>query len=365
MAEQPTDEKEKLSEKWEIPPAKEYDPSQIDPEDETLDHVLNQDEISSLLSLGQEEGGAQGIKILINSSNISYERLPMLEVIFDRFVRLLTTTLRNFTSDNVEVSLHNITSIRFGDYLNSIPLPCLIGVFKAVEWDSSALITVENELIYAMIEVLLGGKKGAKLGHVDSRSFTPIERGLVEKLIKVVLSDLERSFEPLSRISFQHDRLESNPRFATIVRSMNAAILVKITVDMDEKGGCIEFLIPYSTIEPIRDDLLQMFMGEKFGQDSIWEDHLGGELWNTKLRVDAVLDELAIKLDDVLSWEKGSFLPLNAKPESTIQMKCGDTGVFSGKLGQRNRFVSVQLERNFIKENQERLQALKNEENAE
>lgn len=359
MADQTTQEKENLSDSWEIPAAQKVSSTEADPGEPTLNRVLDQDEINSLLSLGQEEAGAQGLKILINSSNISYERLPMLEVIFDRLVRFLTTTLRNFTSDNVEVSLHTMTSIRFGDYLNSIPLPCLIGVFKSVEWDGSALITIENELIYAMIEVLLGGKKGAKLAYIDSRTFTPIERSLVERLIKVVLTDTERAFEPLSKVTFQHDRIESNPRFATIVRSMNAAILIKVMVDMDEKGGCIEFLIPYSTIEPIRDDLLQMFMGEKFGQDSIWEDHLGGELWNTKLRADAVLDELPLKLNDVLAWKKGSFLPLNVKPNATINIKCGDTPIFSGKVGQRNRFVSVQLERNFIKENKERLEALK------
>lgn len=60
----------------------------------------------------------------------------MLEILFDRLVRLMTTTLRNFTSDNVEVSLDGLTSIRFGDYLNAIPLPAMLGVFKAEEWDN-------------------------------------------------------------------------------------------------------------------------------------------------------------------------------------------------------------------------------------
>ena len=60
----------------------------------------------------------------------------MLEVVFDRLVRMMTTSFRNFTSDNVEVSLDNITSIRFGDYLNSIPLPAMLAVFRAVEWGS-------------------------------------------------------------------------------------------------------------------------------------------------------------------------------------------------------------------------------------
>src|SRR3546814_16522643 len=75
---------------------------------------------------------------------VSYERLPMREVVFDRLVRMMSTSLRNFTSDNVEVSLDNITSSRFGDYLNSIPLPAMLAVFKAEEWDNYGLITVDS-----------------------------------------------------------------------------------------------------------------------------------------------------------------------------------------------------------------------------
>src|ERR1700710_1701501 len=91
----------------------------------SAERILNQDEIDSLL--GFDVGGDQtqdksGVRAIINSALVSYERLPMLEIVFDRLVRLMTTSLRNFTSDNVEVSLDNISSIRFGDYLNSIPL---------------------------------------------------------------------------------------------------------------------------------------------------------------------------------------------------------------------------------------------------
>ena len=60
---------------------------------------------------------------------------------------------------------------------------------------------------------------------------------------------------------------------------------------MEDRGGRIELLLPYATLEPIRKMLLQQFMGEKFGRDNIWEGHLATELWTTQLDVRAVLDE--------------------------------------------------------------------------
>jgi hypothetical protein len=127
------------------------------------ERILNQEEIDSLLGFNLADitlNENSGIRAIIDSAMVSYERLPMLEIVFDRLVRLMTTSLRNFTSDNVEVSLDRITSVRFGDYLNSIPLPAILSVFKAEEWDNFGLFTVDSSLIYSIIDVLLGGRRG-------------------------------------------------------------------------------------------------------------------------------------------------------------------------------------------------------------
>src|SRR5262249_59226030 len=154
-----------------------------------------------------------GIRAIIDSALVSYERLPMLEVVFDRLVRMMSTSLRNFTSDNVEVSIDNITSIRFGDYLNSIPLPAMLSVFKAEEWDNYRLLTVDSALIYSIVDVLLGGRRGTAAMRIAGRPYTTIERNLVERLVDVVLQDLSGAFEPISNVRFLFDRLGVNPLF--------------------------------------------------------------------------------------------------------------------------------------------------------
>ncbi len=60
--------------------------------------VLNQDEIDSLLGFDDGQGSTgdgSGIAAIVNSALVSYERLPMLEVVFDRLVRMMSTSLRN------------------------------------------------------------------------------------------------------------------------------------------------------------------------------------------------------------------------------------------------------------------------------
>ncbi len=315
--------------------------------------VLDQSEIDSLLGVagaGAEDGEESGIQAILNSALVSYERLPMLEVVFDRLVRMMSTSLRNFTSDNVEVSLDNITSARFGDHMNSIPLPAMLSVFKAEEWDNYGLMTVDSALIYSIVDVLLGGRRGTAAMRIEGRPYTTIERNLVERMVHVVLADLSAAFDPLSPVTFRFDRLETNPRFATIARPANAVIVVTLRVDMEDRGGLIELLIPYATLEPVRELLLQMFMGEKFGRDSIWEGHLTAELWQTDVTIAAVLDQVELPLGKVLEWIEGSQLELNCTPNSKVELRCGDVPMFRGRMGRRGGHIAVQVADKIVRE---------------
>ena len=316
------------------------------------ERILNQEEIDSLLGFSLADvtlNDNSGIRAIIDSAMVSYERLPMLEIVFDRLVRLMTTSLRNFTSDNVEVSLDRITSVRFGDYLNSIPLPAILAVFKAEEWDNFGLATVNSSLIYSIIDVLLGGRRGQSSLRVEGRPYTTIETSLVKRMIEVVLMDAELAFKPLSPVKFNIDRLETNPRFAAISRPANAAILVRLRIDMEDRGGNIELLLPYATIEPIRATLLQMFMGEKFGRDQIWEGHLATEIGQAQVGVDAVLYEQRLPLRKMMNLKVGDTLMLELKPDAPVTVRCGDVTLTEGRMGRVGDRVAVRVNKSLRK----------------
>ena len=312
------------------------------------DRVLNQDEIDSLLGFDASVGSnveLTGVQALINSALVSYERLPMLEIVFDRLVRLATTSLRNFTSDNVEVTMDSISSVRFGDYVNSIPLPAILSVIRAEEWENYGLLTVDSSLIYSMIDVLLGGRRIGGNIRVEGRPYTTIEMALARKMIEIILEDTHRAFEPVTQINFKLERMETNPRFAAISRPGNAAILIELRIEMDDRGGKIEILLPYSTIEPIREQLLQMFMGEKFGRDPIWEGHLATEIYSAEVEVEAVLHEQDLPLSRMLAMKPGDTVMFERSPTDPILLRCGDVDLTEAIMGHIGNHVSVRVNR--------------------
>jgi flagellar motor switch protein FliM len=307
---------------------------------------FDQADIDRILGLGGG-GGFQnqktGIRAIIDSALVSYERMPMLEAAFGRLVRTLSRTLRNFTSDNVEVTLEKFDSIRFGTYLQSIPLPALMGIVKADPWDNYCLLTFESGLIYTLIDTLLGARNNIGPAPVEGRPFTSIERDLVERISHLILADTEEAFKPLAPVALRIDRLETNPRSVIVAQETDAAILVRLRVSTDSRGGMFEFLLPYATLEPIRPLLMQSLMGERIGQSRVWQRHLSGEVKRANVEMRAVLYENEISLRKVQAWKVGDTIPLDVRPTAPVDVRVGGVTVARGQIGKVDGKLGLRL----------------------
>ena len=309
------------------------------------DHT-SQDEIDKFLGMiSTQDTSSQnrGVKAMLDKALQSYERLPMLEIVFDRFVRLLSTSMRNFTSDSVDIEIVSISSLRFGSYMNSIPLNAMITIFKALEWENFGLITTNSQLVYSLVDILFGGRKFNRPVKFEGRAYTTIEQGVLRQLSDLLLTDLGAAFDTLSPASFNFERIETNPRFVTISRPGDAAILLQLKVSMEERGGKIDILFPYATLEPIRELLLQVFMGEKFGKDSEWENLLTNEVLGTSVQIEAVLKNKSAFLEDIMKLKVGSTIIMENSPEDDILLHCSGLKMFSGKLGRVGNKIAVAI----------------------
>lgn len=285
---------------------------------------------------------AAGLKAVIDSRVISHERLPMLEAVFERMMRSFSTSLRNLTSDAIEIGLDQITSVRFGDFMDNLPLPAMLGVFHVPEWENYGIATVDAGLVYAVVDALLGGR-GNGTPRIDGRSFTTIELTLVSRMLTLALSDLVAAFAPLAPIAIALDRIETNPRFAAIAGPTNLTAVATFRIAIDGRGGAMSILLPYATLEPVRAALLQRFMGEKRGRANIWRDHLAQEILATTVSVDVLLAERMIPLREAKALALGQHLSLGGLPDGPVTLCCGGVPLGSGHVGQRGSRIAVRI----------------------
>ena len=320
---------------------------------EEAGHALDQSAIDAMLgnafsgSAMREESGMERI---IKAGFVAYERMPMLENVFDRLVRFLSSTLRGFTNDNVDITMENMRSLRFGDYMGEVPSSSLFSVFRVEPWQNYGLVVVDSSLSYSIVDILMGGERGAGPKIIENRPHTALERALIEKLIVITLADLSEAFAPVGKVDLSFERLEISSSLAVIARPSNAAIAARFHIDMGDRSGDMDIVIPYATLEPVREKLSQQFMGENFGNDSIWENHLISEIMETSVTVSTVFETASFPLSQILALKKGSVLHLPSKGETPhhVRMECDGTPIFEGTLGRLNRMQAVRIDQRLI-----------------
>lgn len=297
----------------------------------------------SKTSRKESNSEAKGLKAVLDKALESYDKLPMLEIVFERLVRLLTTALRNLTSETVNISIKNFSSLRFGSYYNKIKQPSSIIVFKVVEWENLGLVVLDEGLVYSLLDLLFGGRKHSSESSLSTRSHTYIEQALIKQIGEVVLSELSASFDSVSPATCVFERLESNPNFAAITRSGDATILLQLDVDLDGRGGVLDLVIPYSTIEPVKTILQQVFIGEKFGVDSSWEENIVERVYNIDLPLEVVIEDKPTTISKIAALKVGDTIVTSHKQDDDVEVKCGTIKLFKGQVGKVDEKVAISI----------------------
>ena len=323
----------------------EIDPPEPPPVSPQEAAAIDQSDIDALFDdIGAPQPASSGVRALVESTVVNQERLPMLEVVCDRVVRSFATNMRHLTTDAIDVSLEEVSSGRFGELMNRVALPAMFGVFRIDEWDNYGVIVVEPNLIYSIVDALLGGRTGgSQPQRVEGRAFTTIETALVARMMERALADLAAAFEPVAPINIALERIEISPRFASIAGPSNVTATCAFRVEMEGRGGKFLIFLPHTTLEPVKDKLFQRFMGEKLGRDTLWEAHMERELRKIEIRLDAVLASREFPLGTVRALAVGDTLPLGVGADTPLALYHGKVRLGLAQLGQRNVAIAVRL----------------------
>lgn len=310
--------------------------------DRDMRSLLTREEIEALLGGGRAAGAGLGAPA--DSAPQPYDRLPLLQPVLERLAERLPRALGNFAGVKVEATAETPATVKLGDYLDNLPLPALLAVWRADAWGGGGLVAMDGALTEALLDVLLGGRRFSGAARNARRAYTPIERAVAGRAVGAILAELGAAFLPVAPVEFRLERLETDTRLAAIVPLHSAAALARFAVTLDKRGGRLEIALPYATLEPVA-----VLMGRDHvgggAPDARWERKLAGELGAAEVRIDAVLDRVTMKLRDVLGWKIGSRVNLNATPESEIELSSGGVKLLQGKLGRAGDRLAVRVER--------------------
>jgi len=292
-----------------------------------MSKILNQDEVDALLrgisggEIETEEEVATDTKgfvafDLANQDRIIRGRMPVLEIINDRFSRLCTSALANTMRKRVDVNPISIDMSKFGDFMRSLPVPTSINIFKIDPLRGNALLVVDTRLVFSLVENFFGG--AGSQPKIEGRDFTPIEQSIIVKVVKIILANLEDAWRPVHEVSIELLRSEINPQFATIVPPSDVVVVISFEVELENALGSMVLALPYATIEPIRSKLYAAFQTERLEIDHAWISRFRDRLMETPVDLNVTFGTTQITGRQLLDMKVGDVLMLDQDEDDML-----------------------------------------------
>ena len=316
-------------------------------------NILSQDEVDSLLdgiSDGKvevesdipESGEAVAAFDFSASAGPVHLRMPALSIVNERFVGLLRASLPIISRSVVDVNLSATESVKFGDFSRSLPLPASLNIFQMEPLRGFSLLVLEGSLVFSLVESLFGGT-GA--GHVklEGRGFTSIETKIVEKVGKIILSDLQTAWSEIQEVQAVFTRTEMDPQFVGIVTPEDVVVVNKFTIDLEHGSGSMTICIPYSSLEPIRDKLKSTQRGERLETDHKWRKYLEKKISEISLEMSCNIGTAQINSKELMQLKVDDVILLDQKTGNPIVVNVEGLPKFKGYPGSCNNKKAVKI----------------------
>lgn len=315
--------------------------------------ILSQEEVDALLrGVSDGEIETETEEIVDESGIVPYDltsqeriirgRMPTLDIINQRFSRLFRNSLSSSLRKVLDVSAVSTDTVKFGEFVKSLPVPASLHIFKMEPLRGFALFIAESKLVFALVDTFFGGGGNVSM-KIEGRDFTTIEQRMIKKVVLMALEDLEKAWKPVHSVNISFVRSEVNPQFAAIVPPTDVVVVILFEIEMDQVSGTITVCLPYSTIEPIIGKLKAGFQSDQLEVDQLWIKRLRERMLEAQVEVVVELGKATITSKDLVNFKVGDVIQLDNDVNDELNVKVEGVSKFRGYPGTMKGSNAVQV----------------------
>ena len=313
---------------------------------------LSQEEVDTLLkgvvdepesaSPPEETGGIRTYK-LGTHERIVRGRMPTLEIINDRFARLLRIGLFNFMRRSPEITLAPARVVKYSEFLRNLVVPTNLNLASVKPLRGTTLFCFEPALVFLIIDNLFGGD-GRFHTRVEGRDFTLTEQRIIHRLLQVVFDDYQKAWQNVYPLRFEYLRSEMHTQFVNIATPGEIVVVSTWNIEIGgSNGGALHICMPYSTLEPIRDLLYSTMQGDQVEPDRRWQHMLQKQVQSADVEIVANVATTTLKLGELMRMKVGDVLPIELPP--LLEAKVDGVPVLECGYGELNGRYALRVER--------------------
>lgn len=308
-----------------------------------MGEVLSQSEIDNLLAalssgdLDTEELNNADDKKVKNydfkrPTKFSKEHLRTLEIIYEHYGRLLSTSMPVYLRKNIQVSVTSSETVIFSEFSNSLSNPVILGVVNFQPLGGTILIELASQLGFAMIDRMLGGS-GDPLE--KTRDFTEIEMTIIEKMMVVCMQLMREPWKNVADINPMMERIETNSQFAQIIAPSDMIAIVTLNMKIGDVEGFMNVCLPFFTLESVMDKLNTKYWYANLQEhnEENFEEYVEALIKRVDVPVKAVLGKTSISVTDFVNLQRGDIIRLDTEVEQDLTVYVGNIKKFTALPG--------------------------------
>ena len=315
---------------------------------------LSQDEVDALLQgmTGDvpvaETEGVRPPKGTVREYNLASEdrivrgRMPMLEVINERFSRNVMPALTEFAQRNLEISVGEVKVQKYSAFLRETMVPTNFNVVSMRPLRGSALFVCDPTLIFAFIDALFGGV-GKFPARIEGREFSGTEQRVIMRMVEILLREYNKAWQGIYPLELTYQRSEMQPQFVNIAAAGDVVVSTVFTIEIGESVGSVRVCIPYANVEPVRDVLRSNNQGEAPGADKRWISLLSDQIQSAEVELVAELAKAPATVEQLLAMKVGDFIELDLG--KTIKAHVDGVPVLEAGYGTSGGHYAIRIER--------------------
>ncbi|WP_301048309.1 flagellar motor switch protein FliM, partial [Helicobacter japonicus] len=317
--------------------------------------ILSQEEIDALLEVVDDDDGDTSSvdeQDLIHQkqvtlydfkrpNRVSKEQLRAFKSIHDKMARSLSSQVSAVMRSIVEIQLHSVDQMTYGEFLMSLPSPTSFNIFSMKPLEGAAILEINPSIAFPMIDRLLGGKGDP---YESSREFSDIEVNLLDTLLRQIMQNLKEAWSSITEIFPSVDAKESSPNVVQIVAQNEIVIMVVMEIIIGHSSGMMSICYPVISLESVLSrlasrDLMLSDTSSKKSRNKELQALVAG----ANVVVNGYLGDTTLTLKEILDLRVGDIMRLDTVADDTIIVAVDGREKFLATIGLQRYRKTLQI----------------------
>lgn len=325
--------------------------------------ILSQEEINALLSAIASEGkkgesaapraGGHPARAeerrlktydFRRPDKLSKDQLRTLHMMHEGFARLLQTSLSAYLRAMVELEVASVEQMTYEEFSRLLANPTILSVFSLHPLEGSALLEIDPEIGFAIIDRLLGGP-----GSIPSRlrELTDIEQTVMRRIVVRSMDNLTPAWSQVVEMRPRFERLELNPQFTQLVPPNEMVVVIALELKLRGVVGRINLCLPYLSLEPIVSKLTTHYWFSASRRQPTPEAQatLGRRVSELYVTLSVILGTSQVRVQDLLDLAPGDVIQLDAPVTGLLPVRLAGRTKFWVRPGRAGNRLAAEIVR--------------------